>query len=137
VTTTPDLAGWLSARYDEAEQAVNAATPGPWHWVDPGGKVKQALVAGEYRIGGWETVLPCASGDVYPSTCDAAHIAAHDPQWRLADIARKRRLAGDHSDAHECVDPRSFAYPYVGCTVLRLLAEEFRGQTGWSDEWSA
>jgi hypothetical protein len=87
------ILAFVNARLDEREAAAKAATEGEWHWVDPGGKVKQALVAGTWdRQHGWRTVLPSANGDVYPSCFDAEHIALNDPAFVLADVAAKRRI---------------------------------------------
>jgi uncharacterized protein DUF6221 len=113
---TAELVAWLNAQLDDDERVARAATPGPWQWVELGGRVKLALVADGRP---WQMVLPSATPDVYPQVADAAHIARHDPTRVLADIAAKRAIL-----------------PYLADRVLRHLATAYADRPGYQPEWA-
>jgi len=151
-----DLLEFIEARLRDEESEALAATPGPWRWVDPGGRYKQALTGAD-----GELVAPIAVGDVYPSKYDAAFIARHDPARVLRDIQAKRRLLAEHErvllhkgagadhfvtawvcrtcggsdasydDGTPCM--RAAKYP---CRTLRLLALPFADHPGYDPSWS-
>jgi hypothetical protein len=126
-----DLVTFLRERLDEREATAREATEGPWRWVDPGGKVKQALVSG-FRAGEHRFVLPVASGDIYPSKFDAAHIALNDPQFVLDDVAAKRRIVDLCAHNLEFEDYGwSVAEP-----VLKLLAAPFAQHPDFDPAWA-
>lgn len=99
------LTAFLAARLDEAEAHARACTPGPWRydptkcWLPP-----HPCGPTPWAPNGEETVSAGASGPDAKTVCttgpaddpqsmaDAAHIAAHDPAWVLADITAKRTL---------------------------------------------
>jgi hypothetical protein len=85
-----ELIAFLRARYDDEERVAARATAGPWRWIDPGGRAKQALIGPDAPHGGM--VLDVMTGDVYPSVANAAHIALWDPKRALDEIAAKRRI---------------------------------------------
>lgn len=144
------LVAFLTARLDEEEQGARTAEadhPSPWRWIDPGGKVKQALV--DARL--W-TIVPSANADVYPSVKAASHIARHDPARVLREVAAKRRIVarhrptrgydGDRTDGLVCqvcaaedhsggLDGR--AYP---CDDLRDLASVWLGHPDYEPAWA-
>jgi hypothetical protein len=143
-----DLVTFLRERLDEREATAREATEGPWRWVDPGGKVKQALVSG-FRAGEHRFVLPVASGDIYPSKFDAAHIALNDPQFVLDDVAAKRRIVEAHADPkHYCapgpIDRDGYSWYEAGekrwadipCLHLRLLAAPFAQHPDFDPSWA-
>jgi hypothetical protein len=141
-----EIKAFIEARYAEREAVAKAATEGEWHWVDPGGKVKQALVAGTWdRQHGWRTVLPSANGDVYPSCFDAEHIALNNPQFVLADIAAKRRIVALYEDACDRVrnpvsaDARTAARvaQFELEAVLRLLTAPFASHPDYDPAWAS
>jgi hypothetical protein len=150
---TDDLVKWLRVQVDEDEQTALAATPGRWHWVDPGGKIKQALVADEYRDGRWSMVLPCANGDAFPSVYDAEHIARHGPARVLREVAAKRQIMLIHrrppvglwssEPFEDCCDGCGYSGEFnapnvrhIGdCPELRALAAVYADQPGFREEW--
>ena len=128
---TDDLITWLRDQLDDDEQVALKATPGPWRWVDPGGKVKSALVGPGYPH---QTVVPAAGGDVYPSKYDAVHIALHDPGWVLADVGAKRRIVDSFAASTEPLTART-AEKAVVRMVLKLLALPYADRPGYREEW--
>jgi hypothetical protein len=71
-----DLAAFLAARFDEAEERAHTCTP---------------VFAGP---GGPDATTVCATGpaDCPQSMADAAHIAAYDPARALMDVAVRRAI---------------------------------------------
>jgi hypothetical protein len=125
-----DLIDWLRRMIDEDERKAKAATPGPWSWVDPGGKVKQALVGPGYP---YQFVVPSAMGDVYPSVADAEHIARHDPARVLREVEAKRALL------EETIRPylnNGLTTGNIAWLALRLLAMPYADRPGYRrEEW--
>ena len=77
------LVEFLTARYDEDEQAARSASPGPWHLNAEGDEVMAVddiMVAGAFAL----------SGNQQRAT--AAHIARHDPARVLREVSAKRRI---------------------------------------------
>jgi hypothetical protein len=66
----------MTVDLDAVRRLCEQASDGPWSWVDPGGRIKQALVSGHWHTRDGVMVLPSAVPDVYPSVADAAFIAA-------------------------------------------------------------
>lgn len=145
-----DLAKWLSEQYDQAERAAKAATPGPWSFS--GDEPRTPTAEGGFTIDADSVVdtpgLPWGSvhpGDVVgtgynvPSgvfrRADAVHIAAHDPAWRLSDIAIKRQVVDLHGAAGHGCSMFWFDTGGEACLTLLLLAAEFAGRPGYRDEW--
>lgn len=139
-----DLVKWLSEQYDQAETDAKAATPGPWSFS--GDEPRTPTAEGGFTIDANSVVdtpgLPW--GSVHPSDVvgtgydvpsgvirrvDAAHIAAHDPAWRLADITRKRAIL----DA--CASDITYEEEGMATQILALLAAEFVDRDGYRDEW--
>ncbi|MGH3745796.1 MAG: DUF6221 family protein [Micromonosporaceae bacterium] len=56
--------------------------------------------------------------------------------WTLADVEAKRAILGNHADAHDCGDPRSWEWPYVGCRDVRLLAQIDRDHPDYNPAWA-
>lgn len=147
MSDTEDLAAFIAARYDEAETLAKAAAgeQGPtWHPVQ--------VLASELGYVVDEAGEPvCAN-----TTCSlAAHIAAHDPAYRLADIALKRAILAEHGpwrpepaepgDAEMIADiERRFPVPprcrtcaaSCPCVTVRLLGAEFAGHPGYRAGWA-
>jgi len=64
----------------EIRKALDAATPGPWKWIDPGGYDRKKLV-GEHEImnfGASMSYLEFAGQE--PDDADA-HLIANAPEW--------------------------------------------------------
>jgi hypothetical protein len=148
----PDLAPWLQARYDGAEVAAKAATPGPW-CVGESGEVETVA---QYGTPGYERPLRVTQ-DAEGITAaideaDAVYVAALDPSWRLADIAAKRAILAEHPPAEgwnygtldgqvcgrccgeDSAGGRVGDGPYP-CRTVRLLAAEFCGEPGYLEAW--
>lgn len=108
--------------------------------------MKSALVSGPWSsYDGWETVLPVAGGDRYPSSANAAHIALHDPARVLADIAAKRRIIELHvaAESPDTDEGRDMNVETCGhcmetypCPTLRLLALPYAEHDDYRQEWA-
>src|SRR6185312_9473099 len=87
---------WLREQVQARLKNAQAATAGPWHWVDPGGRYKSALVSGGWRgaHGQWLRVLS-VPGDG-PLNVDAEHIAANDPQDVIARCEAELAILDEH-----------------------------------------
>lgn len=143
-----DLVVWLSGQYDQAETDASTACAGP----TDDGEWKSGLDAGwgaqnACRVEGSGITIYDEGGH---SEAQAAFIAAHDPAWRLADVALKRQILADHvmddfgaSSYPEPDDPppictRCKDYPDSvewPCRTVRLLAAEFAGRDGYLEDW--
>lgn len=137
-----DLVAFLRAQLDDDERVARSATSGPWSWVDPGGKVKSALVGPGYP---YQTVVPAAGGDVYPSVHDAEHIARHDPARVLAEVDAKRRIvdwlaedaAFDMPAAKAQAASREEWYLVtVARTTIKMLALPYAAHPDYRAEWA-
>jgi hypothetical protein len=90
------LLDWLRGQLDDDERAARAATPGPWGY-DPrtefpmpdGAKLEFVHAGTTPDLRGIAATGP--SNDPQ-SMADAGHIARHDPEHVLADVAAKRAL---------------------------------------------
>lgn len=176
-STTTDLTAWLSACYDERERQARAATPGPWRIgnarygaatvdgpdaLQDGGR--NDATGGRLHVMRPRVVVP-PDVDYGPvvDVADAAHIAAHDPAWRLADVAVKRAILDTYLDQVRRAEENSAKFVEQvrapaenvetltgvkthGWTlggrvealehVVRLLASEFAGEPGYlTEEW--
>lgn len=133
---------WLRQCLDRAEQKARAAAPGPWVYQDidsvGGGRVCDPTVAiahVEYDV---DRVDPRIRRSVYEAEADATgeYIAAHDPQWRLDDLARKRLILAEcESDLRQrgggALEGRVDRATW---TILGQLAAEFAHEPGYDDE---
>ena len=135
-----DIVEFLNAQYDRIEAAAKLMAKyyaPPWEVWDRGW---MARVYGD-KEPFWEVTRLEQWVGMEQDTPDLGsiieHVALHDPDRVLADIASKRRLVELHGDQHECTDTRASEYPYVGCETLRLLAAPFSGEPGYKEEWSA
>lgn len=126
--TVEDLVVWLRAQLDEDERLARAVEHPRWRLN--GGEVH---VVDDYH--------PIADGVMYGDMHDpleegvAEHIAEHNPARVLGEVDAKRLIVELHSDQHECTDSTGAAFPYVGCTTLRLLALPYSDRPGYREEW--
>jgi Family of unknown function (DUF6221) len=142
--TDDGFAGWLAARYDEAEARAKAAA---------------ADGTAEWHLSEHDPIDPSriydATGEVVvydegaPSPNEAAHIAACDPAHRLADIALKCAILAMYVDTRAALDRardmpgEHAARDYLDAErelcalepVVRQLGTEFAGQPGYREEW--
>jgi hypothetical protein len=117
------LTEFLLARIAEDEAAATVA-PFDHHWTAHPDEVRQPI-----KAGGKAHVATCAKSVM-------AHIARHDPARVLAECEAKRRIVADHDDQHDCPGwGTASAWPYVGCSVLRLLALPFADHPDYRPEW--
>ncbi len=136
-----NLAGFLAARYDEAEAKARAGDVGSGQWA-----------AIEHADDGWlivdehhdlvANVRPERSWDGGA----AAHIADTDPAHRLADIRLKRAILAEHGpderDPELCrtchVAERGWAVPVPAerpCATARQIGTEFGDHPEYKEEW--
>lgn len=142
-----DLAAWLSACYDKAEQLARAAGEAgtdsglAWHQEDP--DHRPGRIVDEH-----DCVVVYDEGN--PDEDEAAHIVATDPAHRLRDIALKRAILADHFPYESgtpviqrcirCASDEAYpngvaimeAYP---CQVARQLGSEFSDKSGYRPDW--
>lgn len=142
-----DLVEFLTAQLDHDEQvarAVDAESSSPWRWVDPGGRLKQALVDAHGSM-----ILPSVSGDVYPSASFAEHVIRHDPARVLRQVAAYRRILIEHGSMLEQVSWTkdlpicnrcrydqgldTFNWP---CPTVRALVSIYSDRPGYDPSWT-
>ncbi|GAA3027359.1 DUF6221 family protein [Streptosporangium longisporum] len=138
-----DLIEFLRARLDDDEQMARAATwceeAGVWHakptpygargWPGPRWFIEDALEDGVISH-----VDPQASDDEDV----ARHIARHDPDRVLREVAAKRRILDMHGDdQHYCVYDEAGTNGWSGapCLTVRLLALSYPGHRDYREEW--
>lgn len=66
----------------------------------------------------------------------ADHYQRHSPDRVFREVAAKRALLKDHEDQHECTSHSAYAFPYVGCDVLRQLADVYADHPEYDSAWS-
>lgn len=142
---TNDLIAFINARYDEREQAATAATPGPWTVDSTTYAESISTPDGTYVVAGgrWGD-----EASVFETTEDAIHIALHNPEAVLADIAAKRRILERHANYDYPFDPEDGpgSYSWTGrcdhchepwpCPDLRDLALPFSRHPDYQQEWA-
>jgi hypothetical protein len=130
-----EIADFLTAQYDRIEERARAATGGPWTVDNESHAEAIRSVDGTDVIAGgrWGDEAP-----VFDSTEDALHIAIHDPEYVLADIASKRRIVflAERVPAltarHNPFDNDRDAW----AEVLKRLAAPFSAEPGYKHEWT-
>ena len=147
-----DLITWLCGVLDDDETAAKAATPGPWG-AQPGGQGtfdnewEVVSDAHEHPHPGHYVVYTGYEGGGATTEQNALHIARHDPEQVLADIAAKRAIL----DLHDQSGVRWVGFPRADrqesycvhdqqaapCHTVRLLASGYRHRPGWRDSWGA
>lgn len=116
-----DLAAWLLEQIaeDERHASVMAAEyPTPWDMADRG-RIARVVADGPH----FHEVIRVEQDQV-----------SKDVGW-LGECAAKRQVVELHGDQHDCADPSSGVYPYVGCRTLRLLALPYADRPGYREEW--
>lgn len=123
-----DLVAFLTARLDERQAAADAATPGPWsRGVD---NLGDPYVEG--ANGHLIADLPFCHEHDDRRELDAAHIAANDPAYMLADVAAKRQIIA-LADSHAVLDSHG-AWVTVR-EVLQLLALPYADHPDFQGSW--
>jgi len=137
MTTTVDLAAWLTQVWDEEERLAKAATPGPWKWQDPGPPHKMALLGDNGR----QMIVPSRTPDVYPSVHDGDFMEANHPGAVLARIAADRKILAEYvardNDVDlmlgpDCQRQREWSGLHL---AIRLKAEQYADRPGFQERW--
>lgn len=121
-----EMVAFVAARLDEVEAIAKAAIDsgdGTWgavEWMGDACRVEGDDMSIYYGI----------------TEQQAAHIALHDPARELRDVAAKRLILEEHSDTHDCGDPRSWESPYLGCHEVRALAAIDNGHPDYQPQWA-
>lgn len=158
---TGDLIAFLSARLDEDEAAVKAATPGPWAWEATGDKDNSWAVGlvqddDEQPLSGQ---IEHGQGVVIDGVCesinghvpDADHIARHDPARSLREVEADRAILDRLDRAARYRDqvfaqepPRSGSDEMRAVTtmltlesVVKLRAAIYSDHPDYRPEWAA
>ena len=58
------------------------------------------------------------------------------PKRVRARITADRLILAEHNDIHDCGDPDSYEYPYVGCRTVRAMASVDVDHPDYRPEWS-
>lgn len=144
-----DLITWLRGVLDADESAAKAVRRLAWESdgrITVSGDVAGVWVLGD--DGDPVAIAQCATaedGEGVDPRVIATHIALHDPEQVLADVAAKRAILELHdqsgvrwvgfprADRQEsyCVHDQQGA----PCHTVRLLASAHRHRPGWKQEW--
>lgn len=130
-----DIAAFLTAQYDRIETAAREATEGPWvAEIHRHRKTREPVLFEVYPVAELESN---GYGGVR-TAADATHIAIHDPEYILADIASKRRVIDLHRiDGEDGSDPICNVCLYTPpCETVRFLAAPFSGEPGYKQQWA-
>lgn len=158
-----DLTEFLRARLDEDEAAARAATPGGWATGGLPWSAPDVVSAPGYRPEGFsqgQQVAECivADGGMGPWAADvrgsgfpkgnAVHIARHDPDRVLREVAAKRAIlalhrpesGGDCSVCSVCLTVRDrwkedWPLDPWPCATLRHLAAVWADHPEFRQEW--
>lgn len=117
-----EIADFIKARLDELEAAAKEATPGPWITGAGAAHLCDNVIYGQ---SGWlGNVQQVANVDYAQHKAgNAAHIALHDPQAVLADIASKRKILGFYELAVTWSAAAGDRDAAAKLEVLQLVAE--------------
>ena len=124
-------AAYLTEALDRREAAAKAATPGPWRLTENEWDGKHITAADG------ETVMNVyAMGPDAPRALENAHhIAAHDPEWTLRDVAAKRKILEQYERAR--VNDRDHPDDFASKGAFLALygaAKSLAEAEGWTDE---
>jgi hypothetical protein len=100
------------------------------HVQTPNAQATRIYVAWAVDSDGWS---PSESGTHEGAT---ALLERYGPARVLAECEAKRRIVAEHDDQHSCTSwELASAEPYVGCSVLRLLALPYADHPDYREEW--
>ena len=126
---TLTLAGFLLARIAEDEGDARKAGSRKWGSINRGWDSSDQRDIAALGDGPTERLFPVSYD--YDE-----HVARWGPARVLAECEARRRIIAEHSDQHGCVSWQSAsAYPYVGCSVLRLLALPYADHPEYREDW--
>src|SRR5690242_9077178 len=127
-----DLVKFLAARLDEDEAAAKSATPGPWvvgRTAREGGGWERgshvAAMGAEKRM---MLEMNAGYGDG-KHVAVAEHIARHDPERILREVAAKRQLLATADQAYYAADH------YAHDQILQALAAVYAEHPDYRPEW--
>jgi hypothetical protein len=129
-----DLVEFLRARLDRDERVARACAGASWT-ASPSGRIQVESEKGTNGQTPEDCFVAAAENGAY-----AEHIARHDPARALREVAAKRQILDDYEkDAWAMSRGRSDqtleAVQAARLTVLRLLAQTYRGHPSYRDEW--
>ena len=132
-----DLTEWLRTVLDDEQRAEDAKvsmTPPPGGARCPHDRMPVEEIT--YRTRGELRLLPCGH-DVTDAEWRSMMIVkpAGDPR-KLADIASKRVILDACTDLLDSHDGDCWDGTQLAETVVRALAQSFRGAPGWRNEWA-
>jgi hypothetical protein len=149
-----DLIAWLHAQLDEDERIAHEATPGSW--IDQGQNPD-----GQNFVGNDRLLIDVESHDDHDidltrQCADAAHVARHNPERVLAEVAAKRavldcwrnwrvqyevmadmraRSLSPTKPAPTDSENRAMDYSDALWMAVERLAASYADQPGYRDEW--
>lgn len=134
--TAAALEAFLRARLQEEEQVARdaiAGAPGAV-WGVMADEIEQVLTSRHRGVTHTPMVQFGAEGPVQLLT----HVARHDPDRVLRELAAKQALLEEHGTRGQgaCGTCREKAVPRSPCNTLRLLAVPFAGHPDYDACWS-
>ena len=87
----------------EIREALDKATPGPWKWIDPGGRELKKLV-GEWEIMNFGVSAPYSEIAGQEPDDNDAHLIANAPEWLRFLLSEYERSEEFRSWAYENID---------------------------------
>ncbi len=140
---------WLDEQLAYDELAAQAATAGPWRhnpnkqWHD--GHDFDTLKNGQEFVayGGPSPFVGCVAAtgpaDDPQSMADAAHIALHDPERVLRDVAAHRAILDRHRRTvhfDQVLMCRKCGNSIAPCGDIRLIAAVYADRPGYDPDWA-
>jgi hypothetical protein len=125
-----EMTAWCRAQLDDIEQVATAALMhGSGRWVTTG-----------YDNAAIELDHPseCATivyDEGAPTTAQAKHIALHDPEAVLADLAAKRAILDLFHEPESPYDDDQVFYQEALSDVVAHLAAALSHRPGYREEW--
>jgi hypothetical protein len=142
-----DLTAFITARLDEDEAAVLAATPGPWKHMCLGSEGCLVLrETGTVRERGRGRVARFGQKDWAADHADAEFVARHDPARVLREVAAKRAILGRHKPLHgrygfccawcsDDVDAFGLSHSWP-CADVRDIIAVWCGHPDYRQDWA-
>ena len=137
-----DAVAFISAQLDHDEQVAPGASPGPWvvlpreEWETEDGYVVEASPnATGYRH---KVAAPGYNGGGVWEAADATHIALHDPDRVLLQVAAYRRILARFAAGREFAEQTYSAIPALGFYrhLFADLASIYSDRPGFDPAWT-
>ncbi|MEU6507915.1 DUF6221 family protein [Streptomyces sp. NPDC046942] len=129
------IEAFLRARFEEEERVARdaiAGAPGAV-WGVMADEIEQVLISRH----GATTHTPMVQFGADDPVKLLTHVARHDPDRVLRELAAKRTLTEEHTAQGDglCRTCRRGERPRSPCATLRLLAVPFADHPGYDDSW--